>query len=585
MDIFSILQLFGGLAMFLYGMHVMGGGLEKTAGGRFEKILETLTSSPIKGVCLGVAVTAVIQSSSATTVMVVGFVNSGIMKLSQAIGIIMGANVGTTVTSWLLSMSSIQGDHIILRLLKPESFTPVLAMFGIIMIMTGKNSKKSDIGSILIGFAVLMFGMNQMSSAVKPLADVPEFTNFLLLFQNPLFGVIAGAILTAIIQSSSASVGILQALSATGAIAFGTALPIILGQNIGTCITAIISCIGANKNAKRAAVVHLYFNIIGTVLFLIVYYSLNAFIHFSFADQTVNAVGIAIVHTIFNLSTTLVLLPFARVLERLSFLTIKEKDEEKEHIHLLDERFLTSPSFAVEQCRTVTSDMCDLAMKTLGESLKMLRENYDEKLAEEIVINEKKVDKYEDKIGTYLIKLSSTQLSHKDSTSISVLLHSIGDFERISDHAVNLLDAAQEIYTKKIMFTEDAIAELTVLFDAVDEITKMAENAFTDRDVSAARNVEPLEDVIDTLTTELRVRHINRLQDGRCTIEMGFIFSDILNNAERVSDHCSNIAVAVIQGHEDSLNAHKYLNNIKKNDPNYDRKVEAFRNKYVLADV
>ncbi|MCH5184573.1 MAG: Na/Pi cotransporter family protein [Oscillospiraceae bacterium] len=585
MDIFSVFTLFGGLAMFLYGMNVMGDGLEKLGGGRFESILERLTMNPVKGVFLGALITAVIQSSSATTVMVVGFVNSGIMRLSQAIGIIMGANVGTTITSWILSLSGISGDSFIMQLCKPSNFTPVLALIGIIMMMFAKNESKKTVGNILIAFAVLMFGMDKMSAAVSPLKDVPKFTDILVMFNNPVFGVIAGALLTAVIQSSSASVGILQALSATGKIRFGAAIPIIMGQNIGTCVTALISCIGTNKNAKRAAVVHLYFNIIGTFLFLILFYSINAMFDLAFVNDTVNAFYIAVVHTIFNLSTTLLLLPFGKVLEKLAVMTIPDDDTRKEHINLLDERFLQTPSYAVERCFVIAENMAYTAQESILLAVQSMKE-YSPENDEIIVGNEKITDKYEDMLGSYLVKLSSKDLSVADSQRVSVLLHTIGDFERIADYGLSILRIAREINTKKITFSEKATEELSILKDAVEEALELTVGCFTAADwneaIEKAEKVEVLEDVIDALRTELKKRHIKRLQDGRCTIELGFIFSDYIGSLEKVSDHCLNIALCLVQINDESYDIHSYIKKRRKSDAEYRNDYLEYSKKYEM---
>lgn len=581
MDVFSFLSLMGGLALFLYGMHVLGAGLEKIAGGKLERILEKMTSSPLKGVLLGAAVTAVIQSSSATTVMVVGFVNSGIMKLTQSIGIIMGANIGTTVTAWILSLTGLEGDGLLVRLLKPESFTPVLAVIGIVLLLFVKRGRKKDIGSTLLGFAVLMFGMSMMSSSVKGLADVPAFQDLLLMFQNPIFGVLVGAVVTAVIQSSSASVGILQALSATGKITYGAAIPIILGQNIGTCATALISCIGANKNAKRAAMVHLYFNLIGTALFLALFYGLNALVDLAFIDNILNAAHIAVIHTLFNVLSTLVLLPAYKLLGKLAEITIKDKSIQE--IALFpDERFLNSPSFAIEQCRKSTIKMAFLTKNTLLNSMALL-DNYTEKAAEEIEADENKTDMYEDKLGTYLVKLSSKALSEADSRNVSELLLSIGDFERISDHAVNIMQAAREMHEKGISFSDEAKAELSIIGSALREILDITVDSFDQNDPVLAAKVEPLEQVIDDLRAALKTRHISRLQAGCCTIELGFIFSDILNNYERVSDHCSNIAVCVIQTRSSAFDTHGYLRELKASgQPQFTADYKSFKEKYLL---
>lgn len=588
MDIFGILTLVGGLALFLYGMSVMGGGLEKLSGGKLEMILERLTSNPIKAVFLGAGVTAVIQSSSATTVMVVGFVNSGIMKLSQAIGIIMGANVGTTVTSWILSLTGIQGESFLIRLLKPSSFSPVLALIGIILYMTGKNDRKKDIGEIFLGFAVLMFGMESMSGAVKPLADVPEFTNILTMFRNPILGMVVGAILTAIIQSSSASVGILQALSVTGAFTYGSVIPIIMGQNIGTCVTAMLSSLGANKSAKRTAFVHLYFNLIGAVIFMVVYFGLNAVLHFGFTDDTVGAAQIALIHSIFNIFTTLLLLPFIKVLEKLAYLTIpvsedeKESKEDKEFL-VLDNRFLKTPGFAIEQCRSLANNMAELSKECFLRAMHTIVEYTDEE-AEEIIALENRIDLYEDKISVYLTKLSSYNLGYQDSQNVSTLLHCITDLERISDHAVNVVESVQEMVKKDLHFSKKAQEEMRVYSDAVEDILTRAVDAFVHTDEKRALTVEPLEEVIDKLNKSVKKRHIKRLRKGKCTIELGLILSDIATNYERVSDHCSNIAVCLIQIQDTELEAHSYVNHLKEGEDDiFERQVEALTEKYSLS--
>ena len=582
MDIFSVFQMAGGLALFLYGMHVMGDGLEKQAGGKLKTILEKLTANPVKGFLLGAAVTAVIQSSSATTVMVVGFVNAGIMKLSQAIGIIMGANVGTTITSWILSLTGLQGDSFWIQLLKPTSFSPIIAFFGIILIMFSKKEGKKDLGSTLIGFAVLMFGMEQMSSAVEPLADVPEFTSILLLFSNPLLGVLCGAILTAVIQSSSASVGILQALPATGSVTYSSAIPIILGQNIGTCVTALISSIGANKNARRAAVVHLYFNLIGTGLFLAVFYLLNGFLHFSFYDQSIDRLGIAVVHTCFNLLSTLTLLPFTKLLEKLAYLTIRDTAND-ENFQILDERFLASPAVAIHQCQKMAVSMARLAQSSLYQAIGLIGA-YDEKIAHSIEEGEDQIDMYEDKLGTYLVRLSSKNLTMEESREISKLLHVIGDFERIGDHAVNILKSAKEMQVKKYVFSGQAQQEISIISSAIEEIVDLATNAFVKNDLYLASKVEPLEQVVDSLKDELRNRHVQRLQNGECTISNGFIFSDLITNYERVADHCSNIGVCILRIAEDSFDTHEYLNHVKDgHDDTFENRYNRYKEKYQLA--
>ena len=589
MDIFSVLSMIGGLALFLYGMETMGDGLAKTAGGRLEQILEKLTSTPIKGVLLGAAVTAVIQSSSATTVMVVGFVNSGIMKLSQAGGIIMGANVGTTVTSWIVSLAGIESNNILLQFLKPTSFCPILALIGIIMIMFTKDEKKHDIGGILLGFAVLMFGMDTMSNAVKPLADVPEFTGILTMFSNPLLGMLAGAILTAVIQSSSASVGILQALCATGSVTFGTALPIIMGQNIGTCITALISAIGAKKNAKRAAFVHLYFNVIGTALFMIVFYTLNVFLHFSFLGQATNAAGVAVIHSVFNVIATVCLLPFHRLLEKLATITVRGGDEDEEEMEglpaelaLLDERFLEKPAFAVGHCVTVARKMAELTEESLVLATDLLNK-YDKKTAKRVAVLESQIDTFEDMLGTYMIKLSSKPLSVADNQTISTILHCSGNFERISDHAMNICETAQEMHKKEFVFSEKASAELQTYIQALRKIVSMTMQAFNTDDYDLAKHVEPLEDVIDGINSKAKKHHIKRLQKGKCTIALSVPFEDLLTNFERVSDHCSNVAVCMIQTKDDVYDTHEYLDTLKENNtPEFRAMYEEYKEKYGL---
>lgn len=589
MDIFNVLTMVGGLALFLYGMHAMGEGLAKVSGGRLEQILEKLTSNPIKAVALGAAVTAVIQSSSATTVMVVGFVNSGIMKLSQAIGIIMGANIGTTITSWILSLSGIESDSFFIQLLKPSSFSPILALIGVVCIMFSKKEKKQDIGMILIGFAILMVGMDTMSGAVKPLADVPAFTNLFVMFSNPILGMIVGALLTAVIQSSSASVGILQALCLTGSVTYASVLPIIMGQNIGTCVTAMLSSIGTTKNARRAALVHLYFNVIGTIVFMVIFYSLNAVLHFSVLGEVAGPAGIAVIHTTFNILATLLLLPFTKVLEKLAYLTIKEDETEKaeaaelDSFHTLDVRFLETPSFAIEQCKQLTVKMAELSKMGLFKSMELLKE-YDEEKAIEIEKIENRVDHYEDELGGYLVKLGSRNLLEKDSHMLSMLLHMIGDLERISDHAINIVEAAKEMRDKNLHFSEQAKAEIEVFSRAVRDILNISIQVFEDQDKRLAVTVEPLEEVIDHLNAKLKKRHIQRLRDGVCTIELGFIFSDLTTNYERVADHCSNIALCILQlNNKESFDAHEYIETLKREDnKEFKEKYQSYKVQYQL---
>ena len=587
MDFFSILSLVGGLAIFLYGMNLMGDGLAKVAGGRLERILENLTSNPVKAVLLGTGVTAVIQSSSATTVRVVGFVNSGIMKLSQAVGVIMGANIGTTVTSWLLSLTGIESENFFMQLLKPTSFSPVLALAGVVLILFVKDQKKKDIGSILVGFAILMYGMNSMSSAVKPLADVPEFTGMLTRFSVPLLGVLAGTVLTAVIQSSSASVGILQALCLTGAVPYSAALPIIMGQNIGTCVTALISAIGANKNAKRAAMVHLYFNLIGTILFMSVFYIINAAVNFSFLGEAATPAGIAILHSAFNITVTIVLLPCGKLLEKLACLTIRDKEEKvvpakDQDFMILESRFLEKPAFAVEQSRNAAKKMASESHRTLFTALELL-DIYSQQGKEQVEASESKVDRYEDELGTYLVKLNQKDLSVHDSHSISIMLHCIGDFERISDHGVNIMESAQELHDKGLKFSRKALDELKILERAVEDIVNMAYQVYDEQNVILAREIEPLEEIIDELCKELKYRHIQRLRNGECTIEMGFILSDVMTSLERVADHCSNIGVCVTQVHQDSFDTHGHRDLIKNGpDAGFTHDLEALRSRYEL---
>ena len=586
MNVYDILNLLGGIALFLFGMHTLSASLEKLAGGKLETWLEKATSKPIKGVVLGAIITAVIQSSAATTVMIIGFVNSGLMKLSQAIGVIMGANIGTTATSWLLSLQSISGSDgfSFLNLLKPTTFTPVLAVIGVILIMFTKSDKKKTIGMILAGFAVLMFGMNSMSSATAGLAENETFCNILMMFSNPVLGVIAGAVLTAVLQSSSASIGILQSIAiSTGKVTYSVALPLLLGQNIGSCVTALISSVGANKPAKRVAFVHLYFNVIGTVVFLSIFYLLNAFISMPFMEESLNAVGIAVIHTGFNVLATALFLPFTKQLEKLACLTVRDdSNDEKLTPMLLDERLLKTPSVAIEQCRNVCIRMARLTQETLKMSMEVVT-TYDAKKCAEVIDNENAIDIFEDKIGSYILKISSKDLSENDSKIVSSMLHTIGDLERISDHAVNIVEAAEEMHSKKIKFSQQALRELPVIVNAVSEILDMSINAFVNNDVNLAKNVEPLEDVIDQLRSDLKTRHIERLRNGKCTIELGFILQDLLTNFERVSDHCSNIAVYLIQISDNSMDTHEYMNELKKLDRSeFMDEFNDYKSKYIL---
>lgn len=586
MDVFSVLTMIGGLALFLYGMHVMGDGLAKTSGGKLEGILEKFTSKTSLAVLLGAGVTAVIQSSSATTVMVVGFVNSGIMKLGQAVGIIMGANIGTTVTSWILSLAGIESDNVFMKMLKPSSFAPVFAIIGVSMMLFSKSTKKKDIGTIMSGFAILMTGMDTMSKALEPLAEVPEFTNLFTMFRNPVLGVIAGALLTALIQSSSASVGILQALCLTGSITYGSAIPIIMGQNIGTCVTALISGIGATKNAKRAALVHFYFNLIGTIIFMAVFYFLNVFIDFNFLDDAAGAAGIAVVHSIFNVAATLCLMPFKKWLVKLAMLTIRDDEVYVQHdgneLALLDERFLEQPAFAVAQAKKTAVQMARASQDALFKAID-LRQKYDEAGAERVMELENLVDRYEDEIGTYLMKINNAELAQEDSQDVTMILHCIGDFERISDHAVNIMETAREVTKKEEHFSEKARAELDIYEAAIREIVSMTYNVFAGEDTELATHVEPLEEVIDNINEEVKKKHVKRLRKGKCTIGLGFILSDLTTNYERVADHCSNVAACLIQTKEDALETHEYIDNLKENDAiRFNREYKEYKKKYKL---
>ena len=585
MDIFGVLQMIGGLCLFLFGMETMGDGLTRTSGSKLQGILGSLTSSVPKGVVLGCVVTAVIQSSSATTVMLVGFVNSGIMQLSQAIPVIMGANIGTTATAWLLSLTALDGDSVFMQLLKPMSFSPILAAIAIVFMMFMKSEKKYNIGMILIGFAVLMYGMDIMSSAVEPLKDVPEFVSILTMFSNPVLGVAAGAVFTAAIQSSSASVGILQALCLTGSVTYGTAIPIIMGQNIGTCVTAILSSIGANKGAKRVAAVHLSFNIIGTVIFLLAFYGINALVGFGFMGDVVNPANIAIIHSIFNIASTAVLLPFYRQLEKLAILVVKDAPEKKvqdETLSLLDERFLDTPSVATMQCKKVAAKMAQLSRDSIMAAMGLI-DKFDEDRFKYVDLLESKIDRYEDALSEYIVKLERQELSNEDNTVLSMILHNVGDLERISDHAKNISESALELNRKSIRFSPDAEREVGIYMDAVREIVDMAVDSFIERDVEKAASVEPLEEVIDEIHAEVKNRHIERLRKGICTIELGFVLSDLGTNLERVADHCSNLAICTIEAAEGAFDMHRYTSRIKKYDAEeFEQKERGFEAKYSL---
>ncbi|MBP3901563.1 MAG: Na/Pi cotransporter family protein [Blautia sp.] len=589
MDIFGIFTMIGGLALFLYGMETMGDGLVMLSGGRLEKILAKLTKNRLTALLLGALVTAVIQSSSATTVMVVGFVNSGIMNLTQAVGIIMGANIGTTITSWILSLTGISGGNFFVKLLKPSTFSPILAAIGIVCTMTGKDgSKKKTIGGILLGFAILMFGMETMSEAVSPLRDEPAFTGILTAFSNPLLGMAAGAILTAVIQSSSASVGILQALCISGAVTYGTAIPIIMGQNIGTCVTALLSSIGASKNAKRAAFIHLYFNLIGTTLFMIGFYTINQFMHFAFLTNPASAAGVAVVHSLFNIGCAIVLFPFADKLVKLATITVKDgKTQKKEaakpaELAALDERFLDNPSFALKLCKKAVVKMAEYSKEAVLLAMEVQTE-YSEKKVEEVIRLEQLVDVFEDSVGSYLVKIAGKDLGREDSHLLSVLLHSISDFERISDHAINIAETMQKMKHKGLSFTEQGQKELDLLGAAVRDIMNTTKAAFSAGNTGIAAAVEPHEEVIDDLVMEIKQRHIERLRQGNCSMEAGILLEDIITNYARISDHCSNIAASMIAIREDELNMHQYVDmESRGGDPFFRKEYHRLKSVYIL---
>ena len=583
MDIFDVLTLIGGLCLFLFGMNVMGQALERRAGGKLRSLIGRMTTNKGAGLLTGLGVTSVIQSSSATTVMVVGFVNSGIMTLKQAINVIMGANIGTTVTAWILSLTGIESDNVFMKLLKPTSFTPVLALIGIVLYVFCKNSKKNDTGMILLGFATLMFGMDTMSKAVAGLSDVSAFTNILLLFTNPILGVLAGAILTAIIQSSSASVGILQALAATGKITYGASIPIIMGQNIGTCVTALISSVGANKNAKRAAILHLSFNVIGTGVGLAVFSAIKAIFFPAILKDNVSQMDIAVLHSAFNILCTVLLLPFSGLLEKFVCKIVPDTDEEEFETEL-DERLLNTPPIALERCRFVAEKMANRAIGAFKDSLKLVS-GYSPELAKKIRKDEKRTDHYEDILGTYLVKLSMRKISDEDSNEAAKLLKIIGDFERISDHAVNIVDSVEEMNEKDLTFSDTAEKEIRVLISAVEEIIDLSLSSFLEDDTTSAELVEPLEQIIDELKESLRTNHILRMQQGNCGIEVGFVWSDMLTNLERVSDHCSNIAGCVTDISLGNLNLHQSVKDIKNDEEKYKEHIKYYSEKYSLLNI
>ena len=583
MTIFDVLTMIGGLCLFLFGMNVMGDGLERRAGNSLKALLGKLTDSKIKGFLTGLGVTAVIQSSSATTVMVVGFVNSRLMTLKQSIGVIMGANIGTTVTAWILSLGGISSDNLFIQLLKPTSFTPVLALIGTMLLMFSKSTKQKDVGTILLGFATLMFGMDTMSDAVSGLADIPAFQNLFLMFENPVLGVLVGAVLTGIIQSSSASVGILQALSATGAVSYAAAIPIIMGQNIGTCVTALLSSFGTNKNAKRAAIVHLAFNVIGTVVWLTVFSLVSAIVRPAALDASASYLGIAVCHSAFNILCTALLLPLSSLLEKLAFLVVPEGKDTAKAVEL-DERLLATPSIALGQCHNLVLKMAEETVAGVQMSLNALLSG-DLSAAEQIRATEKDVDHYEDVLGTFLTKLGRAQVSDDDGSEVSKLLKVIGDLERISDHSVNVLESAEEMSEKKIAFSDSAKKEMEVLCGALTEILALTMDALQRNDWEAASSIEPLEQVIDHIKSILRNRHIARLKKGECSVEAGFIWSDLLTDMERTSDHCSNIAVSIIDAHAHNMNAHQSLRSMKKGNPAFFEKLDDYSRKYQLPQA
>ena len=582
MDIFSLIMVAGGLAFFLYGMSIMSTGLERMAGGKLEKLLKSMTDNVFKSLLLGAGITIAIQSSSATTVMLVGLVNSGIMTIEQSVGIIMGSNVGTTLTAWLLSLVGLESSNMFLKLLKPENFSLIFALIGILLIMTSKKQKKKSIGSILIGFAILMYGMKLMSDAVAPLADMPEFAQVLTAFRNPLIGVLIGALVTGIIQSSAASVGILQALALTGTITYGMAIPIIMGQNIGTCVTSLISSIGVNKNAKKVSVVHISFNLIGTVVFMIIYSVCRGLLEVSLLESPINSFGIAVVHSIFNIGTTVILVPFNKLLVLIADFVIPGNGEDEESTIILDERLLATPSIAISEANSAAAEMARIAKSEIIRALDIMVK-YDEDKAEEIVHLENRLDSYEDAVGSYMVKLNGTQLSEADSLESNKILYAIGDFERLGDHGVNIMYSIRKAYEANLEFTDDAKEEIAVLVDAVKEIVYLATQAYIGNSIETAICVEPLEQVIDNIVLSMKSRHMVRLKEGKCSIDMGFILQDILLNCSRISDHCSNIAAAVIEIYErHSYDTHKYLNTVKSGDKIFDNLFDDYSEKYSI---
>nr|WP_300858927.1 Na/Pi cotransporter family protein [uncultured Acetatifactor sp.] len=586
MDFFGLLTMAGGLALFLYGMKTMGDALSKMAGGRLEQVLERMTNNPVRAVLLGAGVTAVIQSSSAATVMVVGFVNSGIMKLSQAVGVIMGANIGTTATSWILSLSGIESGNFFVKLLKPSSFSPVLALIGVVLVMFIKNTKKNDVGTILIGFAVLMFGMDTMSGAVKPLADVPEFTSLFTAFENPLLGMIVGAILTAVIQSSSASVGILQAMCTTGSVSVGAALPVIMGQNIGTCVTALLSGVGANKNARRASLVHLYFNLVGTFVFMAVFYAVDHFVQFAFLSDAANGAVIAVIHSVFNIASTIVLLPASRLLVKLAYFTIPQSEDETLETSgkVLDDRFLERPAFAVAQCKNAVCDMAQLILKAMNLCV-YIQKKYDENAVQEVMEIEQEVDTKEDELSSYLAKLSTKPLSERDSKTINKYSRCITDFERISDYTKGIAFAQKKLHKGREKFSRKAAAEARLIYEAALEIVECTVSGFIHEDKEMAFRIDPLADVISRVKKEIRKNHSRRLEKGKCSVELGMALTDMVTSLERIAKHCSNIAEWQTASETDQHALHQYARSVKERNELYRELFEGYTAKYSLEKL
>ncbi len=582
--ILTLLSALGGLAVLLCGMNLMSSNLKKLSGNKLEGLLEKMTDKPIKGIALGAMVTAIIQSSGATTVMAVGFVNSGILTLYQSIGVIMGANIGTTITSWILSLAGISDSSLWVEFIKPTTFAPVLALIGVFLLIMSKNDRRKTAGGVLLGFGFLLVGMSTMSQTLKPFASEPAVQNILMMFTNPFLGILAGAAVTVMVQSSAASVGILQAFSLAGAVTYSNAIPIVMGQNIGTCVQALFSCIGATKNAKRAAMVHFYFNAIGSLLLLSIYYIV---VHVAglgdFVNQKIGPENIAVIHTAFNIINTIIFLPFTKLLGKLAELTIRDRrpEESTKGVPQLDMRFMQSPTFAVEHSKKVVFQMGELAQETLSSAIK-LRSDYSPQLAEEISENEQRLDRYEDELGTYLVKLGGQEISKHSSSEVSLMLHAIGDFERIGDHAVNIMESAAEMRDKGLRFSGDANDELTVIERALTDIVSLTMRALTDSDFTVAKQVEPLEQVIDDLQGELRKRHFDRLKSQQCTIELGFVFTDLITNYERIADHCSNLAAALIESNENAFNTHDYLHTVKEESPDFIPMVKQLKQEYIL---